>query len=290
MVTQRETGGNTSYFLGEVSNLGSRSYFPVVFGLKETPMSLLLLLTALIFASYKIIKSFKESKKIGSKILLWIENNIQKTLFLLFIIFYIGMSIKSPLNIGYRHLMPILPLVYILIATTFATKKDAPWHYFAIIFITFFGAIQAFSAFPYYLSYFNFIGGGTENGYRYVTDSNYEWGQDLYELENFVENNPQIDKIAVDFFGGSNVDYYLKDKTISWWSAKGSPLDAGIRWFAVSVNNLQGSIQPKIQWLTRYERDEYRWLTSAREKEPGLGGIPKPDYRIGTSILIYKLQ
>lgn len=289
MVTQRETGGNTSYFLGEVSNLGSRTYFPVVFGLKETPLSLLLLFAAIIFAVYKAAKSLKENKKVWARILLWTENNIQKVIFLMFIVFYMGMSIKSPLNIGYRHLMPILPLVYILIASAFASLKDRPWHYLAMIFIVFFGAIHAFAVYPYYLSYFNFIGGGTENGYRYVTDSNYDWGQDLYELENFIEKNPQIDKIAVDFFGGSNVDYYLKDKAVSWWSAKGNPADQGIPWFAVSVNNLQGSIQPKIQWLTRYERDEYRWLTSIREKESGMGGIPKPDYRIGTSILIYKL-
>lgn len=290
MVTQRETGGNTSYFLGEVSNLGSRTYFPVVFGLKETPISLLLLLAAICLAIYKCIKSIRENKKLWPKILKWSENNLQKMIFILFIIFYMGMSIKSPLNIGYRHLMPILPLIYILIATTFASGKEERKHHFVIIFIVFATAMPAFIAYPYYLSYFNFIGGGTSNGYRYVTDSNYDWGQDLYELKKFVESNPQIDKIAIDFFGGSNVDYYLKDKTVSWWSAKGSPLSEGIRWFAVSVNNLQGQIQPKIQWLTRYERDEYRWLTDTREKEPGLGGLPKPDYKVGTSILIYKLQ
>lgn len=290
MVTQRSVGGNTSYFLGEVSNLGSRTYFPVVFGLKETPMSLLLLLTATIFSAYKIFTAPKTNKNILARILHWSENNIQKLIFLLFIVFYMGMSIKSPLNIGYRHLMPILPLIYILIATAFVYKKDVWWGHFAIIFIVFAGAIQAFAASPYYLSYFNFIGGGTQNGYRYVTDSNYDWGQDMYELKSFVEGNPQIDKIAIDFFGGSDVSYYLKDKAVSWWSAKGNPLNENIRWFAVSVNNLQGQIQPKIQWLTRYERDEYHWLTDAREREPGLGGLPKPDYRVGTTILIYKLQ
>ena len=80
----------------------------------------------------------------------------------------------------------------------------------------------------------------------------------MYELKNFIDTNPQIDKIAIDFFGGSDVAYYLKDKSVGWWSAKGNPINEGIKWFAVSVNNLQGQIQPKIQWLTRYERDEYR--------------------------------
>ncbi len=289
MVTQRETGGNTSYFLGEVSNLGSRTYFPVVFGLKETPMSLLLLFAAIIFSIYKIFTT-KSGKKAWKRLCDWSENNIQKLLFILFIVFYMGMSIKSPLNIGYRHLMPILPLIYILIATAFVHKKEMWWGYLSITLIVFAGAVQAFAVYPYFISYFNFIGGGTMNGYRYVTDSNYDWGQDMYELKNFVQNNPQIDKIAIDFFGGSDVQYYLKDKAVSWWSAKGNPLNENIRWFAVSVNNLQGQIQPKIQWLTRYERDEYRWLTDAREREPGMGGLPKPDYKVGTSILIYKLQ
>lgn len=290
MVTQRSVGGNTSYFLGEVSNLGSRSYFPVVFGLKETPISLLALLVAIVFSIYKIITAPKTGKKIWRRVADWSENNIQKLIFILFIIFYMGTSIKSPLNIGYRHLMPILPLIYILIATAFIHKKESRWSYFGVIFIVFASIISAFTASPYFLSYFNFIGGGTMNGYRYVTDSNYDWGQDMYELKTFVENNPQIDKIAIDFFGGSDTQYYLKDKAVSWWSAKGNPTNEGIGWFAISVNNLQGQIQPKIQWLTRHERDEYHWLTEIREKEPGMGGLPKPDYRVGTSILIYKLQ
>ncbi len=290
MVTQRETGGNTSYFLGEVSNLGSRSYFPVVFGLKETPISLFLLLAAIIFSIYKIFTAHRTGRNLSSRISRWSENNLHKLLFLLFIIFYMGMSIKSPLNIGYRHLMPIIPLIYILIATVFVNKKETLWNYFAIIFIVFLAVIQAFASYPYYLSYFNFIGGGTTNGYRYVTDSNYDWGQDLFELKKFVDSNPQINKIAVDFFGGSDVNYYLGGKSVSWWSAKGNPTGEGINWLAISVNNLQGQIQPKIQWLARDQRDEYHWLTDAREKESGIGGLPKPDYRVGTSILIYKLQ
>ncbi len=37
-------------------------------------------------------------------------------------------------------------------------------------------------AYPNYLAYFNETVGGPKNGYKYVTDSNVDWGQDLKRL------------------------------------------------------------------------------------------------------------
>jgi hypothetical protein len=149
--------------------------------------------------------------------------------------------------------------------------------------------IESLAAAPYYLSYFNELGGGTMEGYRYVTDSNYDWGQDMLLLQEFVALHPEMDKIAIDFFGASRPQYYLGDKAVSWWSAKGDPRAEGIHWFVASVNSLQGNIQPVSQGYTRPERDEYRWLTNERAAAPEFGSLPSPDYRVGTTLFVYHL-
>jgi hypothetical protein len=45
---------------------------------------------------------------------------------------------------------------------------------------------------PYFLSYFNEFAGGTWNGYHFVTDSNYDWGQDLLRLQSFVGGSTNL--------------------------------------------------------------------------------------------------
>src|SRR5205085_834649 len=90
--------------------------------------------------------------------------------------------------------------------------------------------IETAASAPHFLSYFNELGGGAAHGYRHVTDSNYDWGQDLLRLKEWADKNPQADKIAVDYFGGANPQYYLGDKNTYWQSSYGDPRAAGIHW------------------------------------------------------------
>jgi hypothetical protein len=138
------------------------------------------------------------------------------------------------------------------------------------------------AAWPYYLSYFNQLGGGTQNGYLLAVDSNYDWGQDLYRLRDWVQEH-HIKKIAIDYFGGGNPRYELGEVYVPWWSAKNNPLEEDIEWLAVSVNTLQGALGATAPRFIRKPEDEYRWLVSAYNPY-------KPYARAGTSIFIYKLK
>lgn len=133
-------------------------------------------------------------------------------------------------------------------------------------------------AYPYYLSYFN-EAVGIDNGWRYVTDSNYDWGQDLKKLQVFVENE-KINKIAVDYFGGGSIEYYLNQKGLRWESGKGNPREQGIEWLAVSVNTLQLAKGELRNGEQRKPENEYQWLQDYEE----------PYARAGKSIFIYKLN
>jgi hypothetical protein len=231
-----------------------------------------------------------------------------------FVVLYWGYSMHSPLNIGIRHLMPTFPLIFILAAgvwrkwimhVSFASigavarsVAGAVAKYVFLMALCAWLILETLIAAPYFLSYFNEFGGGVRGGYHFVTDSNYDWGQDLLRLQTFVNNNPQINKIAVDYFGGGDPEYYLPNQAVPWSSSMGNPADQGIQWLAVSVNTLELATQPLAPGNTRNASDSYSWLTALRPPSDAtgtwlggqMGNVPTPDYRVGTSIFIYHLQ
>lgn len=298
MVLQRSAGGNTGYFFGDVSNLGWWYYFPVVFLIKEPLPSLLLLFSAFLAGIGMIRKNGAIQKlSFGRRVLDYLGTHFHEFGMWVFIFIYWVYSMRSPLNIGVRHVLPTIPLIYILLTTGLKQWWNAPTSQKTrkIIKAVFLSALlvwyaaETFAAYPYFLSYFNQIGGGTWNGYRYVTDSNYDWGQDMKRLQEFVKAN-RIQKIAVDYFGGGNSAYYLgSDVVENWSSARGNPKEKGIEWLAVSVGTLESALGTLYGTVVRNPEDRYTWLTELRPPAEGMGEVPPPDYRAGTSIFIYKL-
>jgi len=90
---------------------------------------------------------------------------------------YLLMSVQSPLNIGFRHLFPALPFIYMLTAGAWRDwTPRAAWlkpGLVALLLVWFAG--ETASASPLFLSSFNEFGGGRSDGYRYATDSNFDW-------------------------------------------------------------------------------------------------------------------
>ena len=289
MVLQRSAGGNTAYFLGEVSNQGNSLYFPAAYVLKEPAPLLILVGFGLLLASYRVGRTALTKRR--HKFVNYFGTHIAEFSIFTFILIYALWSLSSPLNIGVRHLMPMMPFMYMLATASIkkwtqnnAFKKPVSpglgrkikVGFVSILTLWFFADVAL--AYPYYLSYYNeFV--GTENGWKYITDSNYDWGQDLKRLEAYVEEN-NIDRIAVDYFGAGNPEYYMPSVAEGWYSAKGNPLESNIEWLAVSVNQIQGATQPKVESLYRAPEDEYQWLKNPHE----------PYAIAGTSIFIYKLR
>jgi hypothetical protein len=296
-VFRRVSGGNGAYFMGEVSGQAFRAYFPTVFALKEPLVSLFLMTIALILAIFGTIKIAAQNFRLGHLVTYIRENIVSLSLFG-FIFLYSYVSITGNLNIGFRHLFPILPFAFILTAKSiigFINKLEKPSSFTwgtGIILLSIFLISETVAAYPAYMSYFNQIAGGPKNGYRYVTDSNADWGQDIKRLKLFItdyndckvelamsqcqsHNYPAIpiEKIHVNYFGGADVKYYLGDMAIEWWDSK-RPIEPG--WYAISTNYLQGSIYD----ITKPDNESYRWIRD--------NGI-QPVYQVGTSIFIYYL-
>lgn len=298
MVIQRSAGGNTTYFLGDIASSGWWYYFPVAYFLKEPLAFFILVLVALGVA----IKSIREAhEKSFSVFAEWMRDNFVLASSLIFIAVYWLQSMQSSLNIGVRHVLPTYPFLYLLVSRqiikwarfyTFAEPQNIrEWlttlyeryikvllKYAFIGLMLFWLALSAVLAFPGYLTYYNEFVGGARNGYKYIVDSNYDWGQDLKGLQNFVEKN-NIESIAVDYFGGGSPSYYLGEKFEPWWSARGKPNPAAgdPEWFAISATFRQSAFGRPVKGFLKKPEDSYLWLQ-------GLA----PVSRAGYSIFIYK--
>lgn len=312
MVFSRITGGNTLYFIDNIiePSLGesARSYFPLVFILKETIPFLFLFFLTGIYALCRLAKAFA-TKKMSSYSF---EEHIPQYVMLSFVLFYIYLSISGNLNIGLRHIFPILPFFYVLVTITLfsfikkrcslATHFYCPTkHLYHIILgiFAFWIVIIPFLAYPNYLSYFNESIGGTKNGHHYVVDSNYDWGQNLKRLKTWIDDYNQcltnqtplsasschaltegkpfpttepITNPHIDYYGGSEVSYYFPEGTYTAWHANNAP-QAG--WFAISATFFEENIHKPL----KPGETDYKWLLKYQ-----------PVGSAGTSMLIYYIS
>ena len=276
MVLQRSEGGNTTYYLGEISAEGSRSYFPVVYLIKE-PLAYILMIFLAIFLAIKhcIIHCYKRSVKYWWRdFIVLTKNNPAETGMILIIFIYWVFSIRSRLNIGVRHILPTLPFIYALTA-----RQLSAWiHNYKIrkIFISILIAWTVFSVisiWPSFLTYFNEAAGGPNNGYKFVVDSNLDWGQDILRLANFIEKN-NIKEIKMDYFSGAPAEYYIKTAKIESYNRE-VPQKG---WLAVSATIYSGACKgEKIP--CSYNERAYIWLDQY-----------KPVAKIGYSIFVYKIE
>ncbi|MFC2092138.1 glycosyltransferase family 39 protein [Elusimicrobiota bacterium] len=246
--------GHSTFLAGRYSTQGWWYYFPLAF-LFKTPV-----LTLLLFA-------------------LWIMNMLMvrkasrgELLLISFFVIYWIMSIRSTINIGHRHILPVYPVLFILFARLYNTyadyvKKKILRYGFIIVYIL---STQIY--FPHYLPYFNCII-RPENGYRYFADSSLDWGQDLPGLKQFLrkEGSPAViilywGKASLKHYGIEHQAIFLNKDNYSHINASGVKKE----YLAISATSL----------LEVYsaQRNVFMWL---RDK--------KPYKKIGFSIFVYDI-
>lgn len=280
MAQQRSSFGNTTYFLGEMSSSSWWYYFPVMY-LTKVPLAFhILSLIAGIFAVSYLTRTFLSSQKLQRAQEL-LRTHFTSVAFIIFLFIYWGISIQGNLNIGVRHLIPIFPFTYLLVASgilAFLSIRQRlllgvlPACIVAVLLAWYAGA--SVLTFPHYISYYNEAAGGTEHGHAIAVDSNYDWGQDFYRLLAVVEDE-NIETLHMQYFGGENPEYWLGDTYVRYNAKEDGPLGSG--WLAVSMNELKGGI---AEPAPGYDQDTgyYEWLL---EYEP---------MRIGKSILLYQIE
>ena len=214
MVFGRVSGGNVTYFNGEVSNQSFHMYFPELFILK-TQVALLIL--GLIVVAVALAVFFRRQSlgvlrrlatSVRSRLLAWTLG--------FFALFYFAVSVAGNLNLGIRHILPIYVPLFILVAAgtvTIARKLSrTQWRpmsamVLAVLLLWYGGSTSA--VYPSFTAYFNELIGGPANADKYFSDSGVDWGQDLVHLRQYVDKHPEINHLALDYFGGGDPQYYF---------------------------------------------------------------------------------
>jgi 4-amino-4-deoxy-L-arabinose transferase-like glycosyltransferase len=154
--------GRESFLLGQNRMHGWWQYFPLAFLLK-TPLPVLILVLMTV------------------GLLAWRRRRLTTELALaLFPVSYGLLSLTSTINIGYRHLLPVLPFLFVSVARLAAPPRRVLRAVCAALVIWL--AVGTVRVIPHYLTYFNAVAGGPDDGYRFLADSNTDWGQGLKAL------------------------------------------------------------------------------------------------------------
>lgn len=156
-----------------------------------------------------------------------------------------GGATLSSLNIGYRHILPMVPFMILLLSAL----ADIPWHRLSILLggggLALWLMIGTLGIYPDYLAYFNALAGGPNGGRRYLTDSNLDWGQDLKQLRDYLEEQ-DIEQVHLSYFGNVDpaaygIDYDPLPSHFPIGEVEGfTPFAPEPGIYAISVTNLSG--------------------------------------------------
>lgn len=247
-----------SFLLGELSDEGWWYYFPVTLALK-TPLPLLILIAA------ALALALRDWRRHAREAWLWLPPAA-----------YLAVSMSRSLNIGHRHLLPMLPFV----AIAGARAAVALWRRggrvaraATVLLLAWYG-LSVIRIHPHYLAYFHELI-GPENGHRYLVDSNLDWGQDLPGLKAYMDLHG-IPSLKLSYFGTAEPRYYgIRCERLPGYPPPPETIkavDPGDL-VAVSATNLQGV------YLTD-DPDAERLMRRLRRQQPIAS--------IGYSILIYR--
>ncbi len=236
------------YFCGKTSLEGWHSFYLITYLIKTPLTTLCLLIASIIFLIKKKLFSFD----------VWF-------IIIPIISFFLIPSITK-FSIGYRYILQAAPFIFILIGSICYDKEFFKPIITKIAFtgLLFLYFINSQVTSPDYISYFNELVGGPKNGYKYLVDSNLDWGQDLAEVQLYM-NKKNIDFIHLDYFGSIKPEFY----EINYEPIPTNDYPIGI--YAISATYLQG--------LFVEDKDKY-----AKFKQM------TPTDRIGNTIFIYEIK
>ena len=254
-----------AYLLGQTSGTGWWYYFPVAYLLKTPLPILMLLLLALVL----LVKQAFLARTIPVAPFLIIPT-----------FFYLIASLSISLNIGYRHLLPMLPFIALLLVV-YLWRDGA--HYGRVVVVGAAILVTAVSLWqwPDYIPYYNLLAGDSEQRWQLLSDSNIDWGQDLPALAAWQQETGH--PLNLSYFGTAYPSAYgLQFEPLPTWAPGPEQIRADWQlynpsrptagYYAISVTNLHGVVLGS-------NRDAFAYF---REKIPLA--------RIGQSIFVYEVE
>jgi hypothetical protein len=297
-ILQRTGSGSPAYLMGQISRDGWWYYHPLAFAIK-TPLPTLALLAAALW-SWARSALRRDPAPVGhvshatpavghvSHVTPGGGFTIASLCLLLPALAYWALAVGSSFNIGYRHILPTLPLLYVWAAWQLgtplsgvgqSTRRSPVWRALLLGGLALWLVGGTLAIAPHYLAFFNALAGGPDGGMRFLVDSNLDWGQDLPALSRYVATQG-LDRIYLSWFGAAHPEAYdLPFHPLpGYWRFRDDPAAYGYNpyapaggTYAISATNLQG--------VALDDPDLYAWFRTQT-----------PIARIGHSILIYHVD
>jgi len=162
---------NRDYLNGHFSETGWWYYFPEAIAIKE-PIGLLAGL--LVAGCLLLAPSFRAHRWRIAVIL------IPAAVFL-------AAVLPSHIDIGIRHVLPVLPFLYLLVCFTLIQAGGRGLAFLGIVITV--ALVESAWIAPNYAEFFNLIVGGPSQGAKYLLDSNLDHGQDIGQLAQWLHSD-----------------------------------------------------------------------------------------------------
>ena len=253
--------GHTGYLMGEIRDTGWLGYYPLALAIKTPPLTLMLLVLSVVGALAA------GPRRWWAMLPLWMYAGG-----------YTAATLLSSVSIGYRFLLPLLPLGFILIAglsrAVMARLPSARWRWGSWAVLALLSASVALRFQPHYLTYFNAFIGGPAQGQYYLVDSNLDWGQSFKALQTTLDERG-IERVRLSYYTYTDPALYgvryepiaPAPDALPVLPARFNPAPG---MYAISATTLQGVMVT--------DPDTYSWF---RQRQP----IARP----GRAILVYEV-
>jgi hypothetical protein len=173
--------GMQSFIFGTVYEHGVWFYFPVVLLIKSTVGWLAMVVLACVAIA---IGRFRQGREI---------------LFLTIpAILYFWVAMGSSLNIGSRHILPVYVFLTVFAAggcwslIDSARSSDLQWNRgwsWTVGILLLMHVASSARAYPNYMAYANELWGGPTQTYKYLSDSNTDWAQQLIAVKRYTDQH-----------------------------------------------------------------------------------------------------
>ena len=249
--------GQPPFLLGKLYPHGQWFYFPANFAIKSTLGFLGLFVLTLVAVPWRRLGLGRQVLYLAVPIA---------------VVMAAGMT--SGLNIGYRHVLPMVPFLCVLLgaAASLLVVRSLAWR-IAVIALLALHVISSLRTFPNYIPYSNEAWGGTSRTYRHLTDANADWGQGMRAVKRYLDEH-NISDCWFAYDGVTSTEYYgVKCKALpsNQW-AGGGPVPEQISGnLLISAMTTSG-----IEWENN-ELNPYREFLHRQ-----------PDDVIAGTVLVYK--
>jgi hypothetical protein len=249
------------FLLGDRSRDGWWYFYLVVAALK-VPLA-----TGLLLALALSARRWLELPRRPEELYLWLPG----------LALLVYLSCFNTLHNGFRYLLPVwVPLL--VIAGRLAAPAARHAGFRALLCLPLAWLLGAsLLTWPDYIAYCNELIGGARNGYRALSDSNLDWGQDLEALARWMRRE-RVERVQLAYFGTADPAHWGID-----YVALPSPNSA----LPPSPPLPEGASRPPFVALSAYQ---YQGVAFPAENPYARFHALEPNHRAGHSILIFDLE